>query len=259
MIRCRSFTLLVALVLVPALAGASTAPPPVSLTATPARVMLAGGGRTNVRVTNSGSKRVAVDVSRAGFALDLRGRPRVVKAHTARSAAAWLTFHPAHLTVGPHSSASVAVTATLPRAAEPGDHDALALLQTRPIASGRVAVRLRLGVVVIVRAPGEIVRRLELRRLRVSRHPRATLVEVTVANLGNVTESLQHPRAALSRLRHRRVLAAVSAATRDLRPRTSGIVVFRFPGRLRGPMTARVVIPADGSREPFQRTYWIGL
>ena len=126
----------VALALVPASAGAGAGPPPVALTATPARVVLAGSARTTVRVRNSGTKRVAVDVSRAGFALDLRGRPRIVWSGGARSAAGWLTLRPTHFTIGPRSSASLVVTSKLPHGAEPGDHDALALLATRPVASG---------------------------------------------------------------------------------------------------------------------------
>ena len=86
---------LVALMLVPASAGASTARPPVALTASPAHVALAGSGRTTVRVRNAGTSQVVVDVTRAGFALDLRGRPRIVgRDAVARSAADWLSFRP---------------------------------------------------------------------------------------------------------------------------------------------------------------------
>ena len=76
-----------ALASVPADAGAARKP--VALMAAPARVVLAGTTRAAVRVTNSGTRRVAVDVSRAGFALTLRGRPRIVR-RGARSAASWL-------------------------------------------------------------------------------------------------------------------------------------------------------------------------
>jgi hypothetical protein len=257
--RWRSFIVPVALALVPASAGASAGWPPVALTATPARVVLAGSARTSVRVTNSGTKRVAVDVSRAGFALDLRGRPRIVRSRSARSAAGWLMLRPTHFTIGPRSTASLVVTAKLPRGAEPGDHDALALLRTRPVANGRLAVRLRLGVVVVVRAPGAIVRRLELYALHVARRRHATVLELTVANRGNVTESLRGARAVLSKAKNGRAVAAALAASRDLRPRTRGIVAFRYHRTLHGRMTARVFIPADGGRRRLQRTYRVRL
>src|SRR5581483_4359423 len=105
--------------------------------------------------------------SRAGFALSLRGRPRIARARGARSAAPWLKLRPSRFVLPAHTSATVVVSARIPRRAEPGDHDALVLLTTRPRAGARVAVRMRLGVLVVVRAPGRIVRRLELGRLRV--------------------------------------------------------------------------------------------
>ena len=114
-LSCRSLVVSLVLALVPASAGASAGPSPVALTATPARVMLAGSGRTTLHVRNSGTRRVAVDVSRAGFRLDLRGRPRIVWNGGARSAAAWLTLQPTHFTIGPRSTASLVVTAKLPR------------------------------------------------------------------------------------------------------------------------------------------------
>ena len=47
-------SLLAALVLVPASAGAGTARPPLALTATPAHVAFTGSGQAAVRVTNQG-------------------------------------------------------------------------------------------------------------------------------------------------------------------------------------------------------------
>jgi hypothetical protein len=222
-------------------------------------VVLAGSATTSVRVRNSGTQRVAVDAFRASFALDLRGRPRIVWGRSARSAAGWLTLRPAHFTIGPRSTASLVVTSKLPRGAEPGDHDALAILATRPVANGRVGVRLRLGVVVVVRAPGAIVRRLELGALRVARRGRAGGLELTVANLGNVTESLRGVRAVLSKVKNGRKVAVALAANRDLRPRTRGIVAFRYRRTLHGRLTARITIPREGGRRRIQRTYRIRL
>ena len=248
-----------ALVLVPASAGAGTARAPVALTAAPAHVTLAGSSHTTVRVTNSGTKRVVVDVSRAGFALDLRGRPRIVRSRGARSAARWLTLRPSEVKLGPRSSSSLVVGARVPGRAEPGDHDALVLLRTRPLSNARVAVRLRMGLVVVVRAPGRIVRRLELRGLRVARKGRGRALELVVANRGNVTESLARARAVLSRARSGTPVVTLTARSRDLRPQTRGILEFRFRSPPRGSMTARVVIPAEPGRSGLQRTYRIRL
>lgn len=232
---------------------------PVALTATPARVTLAGSARTAVRVTNSGTKRVVVDVHRAGFALDLRGRPRVVRSGASRSAARWLTFRPRRFALRPRASLAVVLTSKLPRRAEPGDHDAVVLMSTRPLTSGRVAVRVRMGVVVVVRAPGTIVRRLELRRLRVAGQGKRRVLQLIVVNRGNITESVERARAVVSVARSGRHVATLVARSRELRPRTRGILEFRFRGARRGWMTARVVIPAADGRTALRRTYRIRL
>jgi hypothetical protein len=199
---------------------------PFGLSAAPARVMLTGRSSTAVRVTNTGTERVRVDVSRAGFALDLRGRPRIIRRGGSRSAARWLTLRPGRFELAPRASAALFVTSKPPRLTEPGDHDALVLLSARPRADARVTVRLRLGVVVLVRAAGRLVRRLELARLRLARRAGARVLDVVVVNRGNVTESLRRPRAVVVPARGGRPLASIVGANREVRPRTRGIVEF---------------------------------
>ncbi len=250
-----------ALVLVPASAGAGTSAParPLALTAAPARLAFRAAGDAAVRIRNAGTRRVVVEAALAGFALDLRGRPHVVARRRARSAAPWLSLRPTRFTLAPHSAAQLRVTARVPLRAEPGDHDALVLLTTRPVASARVSVRVRLGVVVLVRAPGVVVRRLELRRLRVARRRSRQALELIVANAGNVTERLLHVHAVLSRPSTRRHVGTVAAAARDLRPRTRGLFELRLRRRLSGPVTAQVVLPAAPGRPVIRRTYRLRL
>jgi hypothetical protein len=245
-----------ALALAPAEAGAARKP--VALMAAPARVVLAGTTRAVVRVTNPGTKRVVVDASRAGFALTLRGRPRIVR-RGARSAAPWLKLNPTRFALGARTSAFLLISATVPRNAEPGDHDALVLLTTHPSAGARVAVRVRLGVVVVVRAPGTVVRRLELRRLWVARRGGRRLLELRVANRGNVTETLARVHVTVSRARTRRRLATLGAARRDVRPHSQGILEFRLRPRLHGAVRVRAVIPAAPGRSGIRRTYALRL
>jgi hypothetical protein len=241
----------VALVLVPASAsaGAGTVRPPVALIASPSHVALDGAARATIRLSNSGATRVSVDVSRAGFALDFRGRPRIVgDATTARSAARWLTFGPRKLTIRPRSSSVVTIVSALPRRAEPGDHDALLLFTTHPRVRDGVAVRIRMGVVVVVRAPGSVVHRLALGRLRSAGSGRRTSLELLVANTGNVTESFQRADAAVSLFAAGRRAAKLAAVPRELRPHTRGVLVFRLPAHLRGSMTARLVVRVASGR-----------
>jgi hypothetical protein len=245
-----------ALALVPASAGAAR---PVALTAVPAHVLLPGTARTTIRVTNNGTKRVLVDVSRAGFALDGGGRSRIVGSGRRRSAARWLAFRPARFALRPRAGVSLVIASKVPRGAEPGDHDAVLLLTTRPFGNARVAVRVRMGLVVVVRVPGRIVRRLELRGLHVARKGRARALDVVVANRGNVTESLHRASAEVSLAPSGRRVATLVASSRELRPHTSGILEFRFRGRLRGPGVARIVIPAEPGRRALRRTYRVRL
>jgi hypothetical protein len=231
-------------------AGASSAAtPPLALTASPAHVQLDGAERTSMRVTNRGGERVVVDVSRAGFALDVRGRPRIVSVSRARrTAAPWLEFTPHTVALAPHASASVVVASRLPRHVEPGDHDALLLLMTRPRREGGVAARMRMGIVVVVRAPGRVVHRLALGAIHVARAGRLHTLELVVANRGNVTESFGQARAVISVERARRRIARLVAEPRELRPFTSGVFRFRYRARLMGAATARVELVPDNGR-----------
>jgi hypothetical protein len=102
--------------------------PPLALSASPTRIVVASGAWSAVRVTNAGRSSVVVDVSPAGFALDPRGRPRIA----ATGAAKWLVVSPRRLALGQGVLASVTVSAVVPRLASPGEHDALVLLRTRP-------------------------------------------------------------------------------------------------------------------------------
>jgi hypothetical protein len=245
-----------ALALVPA-AGAGKRPEALGLTAAPARIVFHGGGAARVRLRNPGRKAVAVEVASAGLALDLRGRPRIVKRGGPSSAAGWLRLRPARIRLAPHAAGTLLVSARVPRRAEPGDHDALVLLSARPLARARVSVRLRLGVVVVVRAPGAVVRRLKLRRLRLAGREGKRALELVVVNSGNVTERLLHVRATLSRSRRR--IATVRASARELRPHTRGVIEFRLRPSANGPVTARVVVPAEPGRPVIRRTYRIRI
>jgi hypothetical protein len=251
---------LAALTLVPASAGTSGARPRVALTASPSHVALAGAARATVRVTNSGASRVVVDVSRAGFALDLRGRPKIVgRPRSARSAAGWLTFHPRAVALRVGGSASVTIASKLPPRAEPGDHDALLLFTTRRHARDGVAVRMRMGIVVVVRAPGTVVRRLELRRLRVLRSGHVRVLELAVVNRGNVTESFSRAHATVSLERGGRRIAKLGADSRELRPQTNGILQFRYRGEVRGSVIAHVDVTPDSSGRVVTRTFRLRL
>jgi hypothetical protein len=243
---------------VPAWGGGGAARPPLALTATPAKVSIAGSGRAIVRVANPGTSPLVVEAARAGFSLDLRGRPKIVAHRRERTAASWLTMQPGRFVLAPGSSRALTVVSRLPARVEPGDHDALVLLTTRPRRSAAVAVRLRVGVVVVVRAPGRVVRRLALGGLRLRRARGARVLEVLVVNRGNVTESLTRRRVQISLLRGG-TRKALATEPRDLRPRTSGVLAARYGARERGWTTVRVEITAADGRPAVGRSFRVKL
>jgi hypothetical protein len=249
---------LASVALAPASAGASATRPPLALTATPAHISLVGSGRASLRVTNPGRSPVVVDVGRAGFSLDLRGRPRVVPRGGVRAAVSWLAVRPARFPLAAGASRSLTVSSRVPERAEPGDHDALVLLTTRPRRRTGVVVRMRIGVVVVVRAPGRVVRRLALSGLRVRPARGARILELGVSNRGNVTETLERGRLWIS-LQRGAAHTRLRADGRDLRPRTSGIVQVVYRGRLKGWVTARAQIAAQPGRPGVMRTFRLEL
>jgi hypothetical protein len=245
------------LVLAPASAGASTTRSPLGLSVTPARVALTGTARVSLRLTNPGLAPIVVDIARAGFSLDLRGRPRVARAGR-RAATPWLAVRPARLVLPAGASRWITVSSLLPPRAEPGDHDALVLLTTRPWRSAGVAVRMRIGVVVVVRAPGRVIRSVTLRTLRVRRARHGRTIEVVLANRGNVTETIDASRIHLSLVR-RGFRVALRPEARELRPRTSGIVQFRYRGRVGAWVTAHVRTALGPGLPVLSKTFRVKL
>jgi hypothetical protein len=199
------------------------APPPVAVAVSPARVAVAAGETRELRIANAGSSDAVVDVLTASYTLGLRGRIRILP----RGAA--VSVRPARVVVPAHGAATVAVTG---RRTTPGDHPALVLLTTeRP--QSDIAVRVRLGVVVLVRGGGRVVHRIVPERLR-SAHGR---LELWLRNLGNAAEGLR------IRVRIGRTLLADS---RQLLPHARGVSTFRFARRLHGGVLARVEIEYGG-------------
>jgi hypothetical protein len=212
---------------------AAPAHPVVSLSVSPARVTLMSGSVQILRIANAGAAAVVLDAATAGYALDLRGRARVVQGRSARS---WLVLRPRRLAIQPGRSASLTVVAGRPPGARAGEHDALVLLTSVPRGGGGVAVRMRVGVVVAVRVPGAIVRRLDVAGLRMRR---PGVLELRLANRGDLTV---HVGVAVLLRRSGRVLAHLRAGPRELLPRTAGLVEVRYPARLHGLVTAVVDI-----------------
>ena len=209
-------------------------PPPAALTASPARIELVGGGVGTIRVANPGRTGVVVDAGAAGFGLDLRGRPRIV---ARRDPAVRVSVSPGRVALGPGGAASLEVSSRVGAHARPGDHELLVLLATRRLAGAGVSVRMQVGIVVVVRVPGAVVRRLGVRAVRVRARRR---LDVMLLNGGNVVERIGRTTLRIVLRRHGRVLATLRPTPRELLPGARGIVEARYPSDVRGRVDAAV-------------------
>ena len=218
----------------------ATTRPQLSLVAEPARVQLDGPGSQSVVVANRGSSAVVLDVQRAGFALDLRGRPKIVAA----ARAAWLSVRPKRVAIAAGEAAALTVTGRVLHGASPGDHASLLLLAGRPSARDAVAVRVRLGVVVVLRVPGKVVHRVAVLGARSRKAGRRRLLTVRVANRGNVAELL----GGVTLWRRGKLVARLPAAPRELLPGGRGLVEVTYRGPIRGLVTCRVGGRTGGPR-----------
>jgi hypothetical protein len=234
-----------------AVADAAARPPVAALTASPARLALARTGRGEIRVANSGATALVVDVARAGLALAANGRPRaLLGGAAARRAAAFLSVRPARLVLGPGRSARVTVTATVRSRRVAGDHPALVLLTARTSGARAVALHLRIGVTVIVRAGGKVLHRLVVRGLHVRSSGRTSVVVASVANLGNSVERLPAGALAVSLSARGRLLARLHSQPRELLPGSVASLAFPYRGREHGPVTAAVALSEPGRSGP---------
>ena len=210
---------------------------PLGLTASPARLALVPGEHGTVSVLNPGGETVVVDVTRAAFALDLRGRPRIGGAATP-----WFTVRPRRLVLRAGGRASLVVSALGRRGAGPGDHASVLLLTSGLAGPPAVRVRMRIGVVVAVRVPGRVRRSLALEPPRVVRRARMRVLRVTAENRGNVDEWIGRGRLVVKVVRRGRVVAVLRAGGRRLLAHGKGIIELRVPIRLRGRVRALMTI-----------------
>jgi hypothetical protein len=208
----------------------------IGLSASPLRLTLRGASGAVITVRNPGRRPLLVDVSRAGFARSPHGKPRI---RPAGGATEWLRLRPKRIRIAPRAKGVLHVRAVPKPQAGPGDHPALVLLTTRPLGVRHVRVRLRVGVIVVLRVKGRVVRRLDARSLTVEQSGTARLLELRLVNRGNVTEEVGG-NVRLSLLRQGRVFATLRPRRRELLPHSAGIAVFAYRGRVRGRVSARL-------------------
>jgi hypothetical protein len=218
-------------------AGASSKAAGLAVSAWPARVLVTAPGTAVVGVGNPSDDPVRLVAQPQAYVLDARGRPQIRLPRVR-----WFGVRPATLVIPPHAVSHVSLTVRRPAGATPGDHAELLLLSTAPPAGRRVFARLRIGVVVVVRVPGRLVRTLAAGPLTVRRSPTATVLDVLVANRGNVDEWLGRGRVSVTLIDNGWRRGSPPIAPRRLLAHSSGLVEARFAGHLRGVLDAVVAI-----------------
>jgi hypothetical protein len=226
------------------LAPAPLAPAPLALSLSPAHVTLDAGDKATVRVGGTGGRHLLLRAAVAGLALDTRGRPRIAGL---RDAGPWLTVRPRTISAG-RDGATFVVTSRRPARARPGDHSAIVLVTATARSKRAIAVEMRVGLVVTVRVAGRTIRRVEVIAAHVRRLPgtRGRLVLVTLANRGDVIESIGGARLKVTLLRHGRTVARARVPRRKVLPHTSAVVRFRWPARIRQSLVARIAVVGPG-------------
>jgi hypothetical protein len=231
-------------------AGASSHPPALSVSAWPARVVVAAPGSTTVRIGNSGASPVRLVASSRGYALDAFGRPRLRP-----PGAGWISVRPARLVVATHRVEEIEVRVERPAGARSGDHAQVLLVSTEPPSRRRLVATLRIGIVVVARVPGRIVHHLGVAHVQARHQGRQTTIELVVANRGNVDEWLVRGRVSVTLLRRGSRPVTLQVAARRLLARSSGIVEATLRGHLRGRLTVVVALrrPTPGVRLAHRR------
>jgi hypothetical protein len=209
-------------------------PPAAALAVSPVRVELAGAGTATIRLTNTGGVAAIVDGARAGFAIDARGRPRTA---ALRDRGVQILVRPQRLVLAPGAAEAATIHVRLARDATPGDHASLVVFATRPRGAGGVGVRLRIGVIVVVRAPGAVVHRLRLVHVRLVRR----ILEIDLRNRGNVVERLGPASLQVRLVRGGRVLRRLRVPMRELLPGGRALLRLAAP-----PTRGRIVVELDG-------------
>jgi hypothetical protein len=99
---------------------------------------------------------------------------------------------------------------------------------------------MRIGLAVSVRISGRVVHRLSVVGVRVRPTGQLRALELTLANRGNVIESIGPGGLRVTLVRRGRAVAHYLAGRRELLPGTRGLVRLRYGGRARGSAVARV-------------------
>ena len=155
-----------------------------SLSVTPTQLILVGSSKGTFTVRNPSKNSISLKATVGDYIIKPNGHVVVdPKLPPRRSAKRWLTISPKRFTVKANGKFELKVRSHPGRKAGVGDHHALVLFTTKPSAKGKVLVRTRVGVGVLVRVKGKLKRRLVIAGLSATRRNHKLRLVVITAPL----------------------------------------------------------------------------
>ena len=261
--RWCTFAIAVAAALVTATsAGAGSA---FTLSVTPTQLILVGASKGTFTVRNPSKSSITLNAAVGNYIIKPNGRVVVdPKLPPKRSAKRWLAISPKRFTVKANGTFDLKVRSHPGRKAGAGDHHALVLFTSKPSAKGKVLVRTRIGVGVLVRVKGKLKRRLAIPALSVIR--RSHKLRLVIANRGNINERLLKHRVSVTLKRGNSTAQTLWGPPRQVLPHSRTVYSLSYRSGLSGTFTALVTVrPVNGAQagpdapklKPVNRTFRI--
>ena len=167
-------------------AGLTISPPTVELDAAPGQVLTQKYTITN----NSTFERDIIPTVQNFDAKNEGGDPNLTSETTPYEAASWIKVDPARQSAAPNAQVTFEARVTVPRDASPGSHLAALLFEgSAPTTPGAVSVRAQVTGLMLLRTPGDIVRKASVASFDTDRslyQAQAVIFATRVRNEGNV-------------------------------------------------------------------------
>jgi hypothetical protein len=241
-------------------AGAGSA---FTLSVTPTQLILVGASKGTFTVRNPSKSSVTLNAAVGNYIIKPNGRVVVdPRLPPKRSAKRWLAISPKHFTVKANGTFDLKVHSHPGRKAGAGDHHALVLFTSKPTAKGKVLVRTRIGVGVLVRVKGKLKRRLVIPALSVIRSSHK--LRLVIANRGNINERLLRHRVSVTVKQGTRTVQKLWGPPRQILPHSRTVYALSYKAGLKGTLTTTVTVrPVNGAQagpdapnlKPVNRTF----
>jgi hypothetical protein len=241
----------------------ASAGPLTALAVDPTQLVLVGAAKGQFTLRNPSSNPLKLNATIGNYVIKPNGVFVVnPKLPPARSAKRWVSISPKQFTIKPRGNFILKVRSHPGRKAGPGDHHALVLFTTTPSGKGKVLVRTRIGVAVLVRVKGKIKRRVLIGGLSAVRSKHQ--LRLILANRGNINERLLRHTVSVALKQGSRTVQTLWAPPRDILPHSRSIYGLPYRRALKGTYSAIVKVrPINGPRagalaptvKPFQRTF----